>query len=240
MMRVLVAGGSGAVGALVLPALAARHTVRVLDLRPPAEPVGYVEFVEGSVTDPAALKRAADGQEALVYLAMGRKTGWRDGLEWARTHFTVSVTGLYLTVEACVEAGVRRVVLASSMSVFADYQARDYAAAPQPDATDAYGLSKRLGEQVCAAAVTEHGLSATALRLVGPMSDEEWQGAGVPAVMTSGSDVAAAFLAALDHKRPGFSAYTITGDHERRVLDWSAAERDLGWQPRARRRPDIL
>ncbi|MFI6393497.1 NAD-dependent epimerase/dehydratase family protein [Nonomuraea sp. NPDC050540] len=235
MMRVLVAGGSGAVGALVLPALAARHTVRVLDLRPPAEPVGYVEFVEGSVTDPAALKRAADGQDALLYLAMGRKTGWRDGLEWARTHFTVSVTGLYLTIEACAAAGVRHVVYASSMSVFAGYQSRDYSTDPEPDNTDAYGLSKRLGEQVCAAAVTAHGLTATALRLVGPMGDDEWLAPDVSPVMTAGSDVAAAFLAALDRPRPAFAAYTITGDHERRILDWTPAERDLGWSPRARR-----
>lgn len=231
-MRILIAGGSGDVGALVLPALAAAHRVRVLDLRPPSLDVDYVL---GSVTDPAALDEAARDQDALVYLAMGRKSGWRDGPEWARSHFEVSVTGLYLTVEACAAAGVRHVVYGSSMSVFADYQSRDYTADPEPDAADAYGLSKRLGEQVCAAAVATHGLSATALRLVGPMSDAEWHEQGVHPVMTAGSDVAAAFLAALDRPLPGFTAYTITGDHDGRVLDWSAAQRDLGWRPRARR-----
>ncbi|MFI6499584.1 NAD-dependent epimerase/dehydratase family protein [Nonomuraea typhae] len=231
-MRVLVAGGSGAVGAMVLPVLAERHEVRVLDLRAPDAPV---EFVEGSVTDPGALARAADGQDALVYMAMGRKTGWRDGLEWARTHFTVSVTGLYLTVEASAAAGVRQVVYASSMSVYDDYQTRDFAKSPDPDATDAYGLSKRLGEQVCLAAVRQHGLKVTALRLVGPMPDEEWRAADVSPVMTAASDVATAFLAALERPQPTFAAYTITGDHRREILDWTPAERDLGWRPLARR-----
>jgi nucleoside-diphosphate-sugar epimerase len=198
-MRVLVAGGSGAVGALVLPDLARHHDLRVLDLAPPTLPVDHVG---GSVTDQDAVRRAAAGQDALVYLAMGRKSGWRDGPDWTASHFTVSVTGLFLTLEACAEAGIGQVVYAGSMSVYDDYRGHDYAAEPEPDATDAYGLSKRLGEQVCAAAARRHGLSAVSLRLVGPMTDEEWQASDDPLV-TAGSDVAAAFLAALARPRPG-------------------------------------
>ncbi|MEU7000032.1 NAD(P)-dependent oxidoreductase [Nonomuraea sp. NPDC046570] len=233
-MRVLVAGGAGDVGRMVVPVLARHHQVRVLDLRPPE---GEVEFIEGSVTDQAAVEKAARDQDAVVYLAMGRKTGWRDGPAWVASHFAVNVTGPHVTLETCARAGVRQAVYASSMSVFADYTTRDYTADPAPDATDAYGLTKRLGEQVCEAASREHGLAVTALRLVGPMPDEEWHAyrGERRELVTAGSDVAAAFLAALARTEPGFAAYTITGDHDRLTLDWTPAFTALGWRPRARR-----
>ncbi|MFD1933803.1 MULTISPECIES: NAD-dependent epimerase/dehydratase family protein [Nonomuraea] len=234
-MRVLIAGGSGAVGALVVPELAAHHQVTVLDPLPPAVDV---PFVRGSVTDHDDVRHAAEGHDALVYLAMGRKDGWREGQEWVASHFAVNVTGLYVTLGACAEAGVRVAVHASSMSVFDGYATRDYAKRPEPDAVDAYGLTKRLGEQVCEAAAREHGLTVTSLRLVHPMPDEEWQAyaGGLPDLVTAGSDVAAAFVAALERRGPGYAAYTITGDYERTALDWTPALHDLGWWPRARRR----
>ncbi|MET9336382.1 NAD(P)-dependent oxidoreductase [Nonomuraea sp. NPDC003804] len=234
-VRVLVAGGSGAVGALVVPELAARHDVTVMDLRPPAAGVPYVR---GSVTDHDDVRRAAEGHDALVYLAMGRKEGWREGDAWVDSHFAVNVTGLYVTLRACAQAGARVAVHASSMSVFEGYATRDYVRRPEPDAVDAYGLTKRLGEQICEAAAREHDLTVTALRLVHPMPDEEWQAyAGDhPDLVTAAGDAAAAFVAALERRGPGFAAYTITGDYRRSRLDWTPALHDLGWWPRARRR----
>lgn len=233
-MRVLVVGGAGAVGRMVVPTLASRHQVRVMDLEPPMD-VG--DFRRGSVTSAEDVAAAAEGQDALVYLAMGRKQGWRDGPDWVASHFAVNVTGLYVTLQACAQAGVRLAVHASSMSVFDDYDTRDYAQRPEPDATDAYGLTKRLGETVCEAAAREHAMTVTALRLVGPMPDDEWLACEGPRseVMTAASDVAAAFVAALERPVKGYSAYTITGDHERRYLDWTPAYEDLGWQPLVRR-----
>lgn len=238
-MHVLVIGGSGAVGRLIVPRLAERHVLRLFDLVRPPGPV-YGEHIEGSVTDPGALRRAMTGQEALVYLAMGRQDGWGTSLEWAASQFDVNVTGYHLSLCAAAEAGVTQVVHTSTASVFADYKAQDHTATPQPDADGSYGLSKRLGEQVGTAAARRHGLSITSLRLVGPLPDEEWMIDDGPHrdVVTAGSDVAAAYLAALDHPRPGFHPYVISGDVDKRVIDWSDAEAALGWRPQARRTPD--
>ena len=46
-MNVLLVGGSGLVGTFITPYLRQRHTVRVLDLAPPAH---EVEYVEGSTS----------------------------------------------------------------------------------------------------------------------------------------------------------------------------------------------
>src|SRR5918994_1668535 len=54
-MKVLLVGGAGHVGTFITPYLRPRHTLRVLDLRPPTHE--GLEFVQGSVTDPEALRR---------------------------------------------------------------------------------------------------------------------------------------------------------------------------------------
>ncbi|WP_166352638.1 NAD-dependent epimerase/dehydratase family protein [Phytoactinopolyspora limicola] len=234
--RVLIVGGSGRVGQLVTPALAEHHDLRLLDLTVPPEPA-LGEFIRGSVTDFPTVRGAAQGHDALVYLAMGRHDGWNASAEWEVSHFDVNVTGLHLTLQAAAEAGVRHVVYSSSGSVFADYKNVDHPTHPEPDAYEVYGLTKRLGEEVCAAAARRHGISVIALRLVGPMSDDEWRASDGPHrdVVTSGSDVANAYLAALKHPRPGFRAYVVSGDVDRRIIDWSVTHRDLGWRPLARR-----
>ena len=52
-MRVLVIGGSGLVGGMVLPHLARQHTLRIFDLRPPAD-LSW-DYIAGDVTDFDAL-----------------------------------------------------------------------------------------------------------------------------------------------------------------------------------------
>src|SRR5205823_3134106 len=78
-MRVLVVGGSGYVGGLVLPLLAKRHAVRVLDLRPPPDAVDYdaVDYLEGSATDYPTLRRATEGVDAVVHCAMATEERMR-------------------------------------------------------------------------------------------------------------------------------------------------------------------
>jgi hypothetical protein len=53
-VQVLLIGGSGYVGARVNAFLKQRHTLRVFDLKPPADP--SLEYRQGSVTDFEALK----------------------------------------------------------------------------------------------------------------------------------------------------------------------------------------
>jgi nucleoside-diphosphate-sugar epimerase len=67
-MRVLLVGGSGHVGAFITPYLREHHDLRVLDVRPPRQE--DVDYIEGSITDPDALRRALDGVDAFIDLVM--------------------------------------------------------------------------------------------------------------------------------------------------------------------------
>lgn len=233
-MKLLIIGGGGHLGRLIGPTLAESHHVTVAD-RMPGLRLDWATTTAVDVLDQDALTRAAEGMDAIVYMAMGTKEGWGSPA-WARSQFDVNVTGLYNALQAAARADVRRVVIAGSLSVFDAFLTSTDESTP--DAVDAYGLSKRLGEEVASAASAEHGLHITILRLVLPVGDDVWMASSDDkhaTVMTSASDTAAAFGAAVLRDEPGCTAMTVTGDHERRHLDWSRAERLLGWQPRSRR-----
>jgi nucleoside-diphosphate-sugar epimerase len=237
-MRILVVGGSGYVASLILPSLARRHAIRVLDRRPPDEPV---EYLAGSATDHAALRRAVDGMDVVVHCAMG-STAW-DTPDGAADAFDVNVKSVHLTLLAARDAGVPHVVHVSSLSVYRDLTARRLDESTPTDATDLYGLTKRLGEQVCAAATAEWGLSVNILRLAWPTPDETWPAWGAPRPpelrhaadgslieATAATDLAAAVLAAIEY-RDGLQLFTITGDRSARLWSTAKAGRLLGWAP---------
>jgi nucleoside-diphosphate-sugar epimerase len=229
-VRVLVVGGAGYVGGLVLPALSRQHAVRVLDPRPPAHPC---EHVAADATDADALAAAMPGVDTVVHAAMGGKN--------PAGAFDVNVKSVHLTLRVAHRAGVRHAVHLSSMSVYRDITARRLDESDPPDATDLYGLTKRLGEEVCRAAVAEWGLSVNVLRLVWPTPDDAWPvwqrgrrlwttGDGTPIHATAASDLARAVLAALDH-RDGFQIFTISGDESAGLWSTDKARRVLGWAP---------
>jgi nucleoside-diphosphate-sugar epimerase len=237
-MRVLVVGGSGYVAGLVLARLAGRHSIRVLDRRPPEDAVDYLP---GSATEYADLRRATGGMDAVVHCAMG-STAW-DTPDGAVDAFDVNVKSVHLTLLAARDAGVPHAVYVSSLSVYRDLTARRLDESVPPDATDLYGLTKRLGEQVCMAAVVEWGLSVNVLRLAWPTPDHVWPAWGAPSCpelryaadgaliqATAATDLATALAAAIEY-RDGYQLFTISGDRSARLWSTARARDALGWTP---------
>jgi farnesol dehydrogenase len=112
-MNILVTGATGYVGSRVAARLAeGGHAVRVL-ARPGREagaPPGC-RVVVGELRDPAALRRALQGCEALVHMAALVRRWCRDPREFDR----VNVEGLSWALRAAAECGVRRIVYTSSI-----------------------------------------------------------------------------------------------------------------------------
>ena len=111
-MKVLLTGGTGFVGSKIAHALRARgHDVRVLvrrlDRAKTLQAWGC-EPVEGDVTDPASLRNAAEGREAVVHL-VAIIQGKPEDFE------RVMVGGTESLVAAAKEAGARRFVLMSAL-----------------------------------------------------------------------------------------------------------------------------
>lgn len=119
--RVLVTGCNGAIGRPVCAWLKrAGHFVRGFDVTDhllAAE--GCSEFIKGDICDAEAVGKAMLGVDVLIHLAAfpdikdahGNAVGFVDKL------LMPNVAGLYVCVEAALQAGVARVVLASSVQV---------------------------------------------------------------------------------------------------------------------------
>jgi uncharacterized protein YbjT (DUF2867 family) len=113
-VTVLVTGGTGFVGPHVVHALRARETpVRAL-VRDPARATRLtawgVELARGDVTDPASLRAACEGVDAVIHLVAIIR-GRPEDFERVMSQGTRNV------VEAAQEAGVRRFVLASALGL---------------------------------------------------------------------------------------------------------------------------
>jgi nucleoside-diphosphate-sugar epimerase len=248
-MKVLLLGGSGHVGSFITPYLRERHELRVLDLQPPRH--DGLEYVEGSVADPEALRRGLDGVDAFIWVVMRKPQGGavRDqDIPTIVENYEVNTKALHLTLFVAQELGVMRGIYTSSMSVH--YRMRDSFPSEELvplDTPTVYGLSKGFGELICQYFARWWDMNLIALRITGPRTREQFLDerrnprtpkTGRPLFVTDEEDLANAYLAALDAVQVGhgrFDAFFIAGDEAEREHNLSKARRLLGWQPRSQR-----
>ena len=176
-MKVLVTGAAGFIGSHVAEALVARGDEVVgLDDFDPFYPRARKErnlaalragrgfsLVEGDVRDAATVARALAGVEAVVHLAA--RAGVRPSLADPAAYASVNVAGTATLLAECRRAGVTRVVLGSSSSVYGeDTPAPFREDAPCVGPVSPYAASKRAAELLAASVAAPFGLRAVALR----------------------------------------------------------------------------
>jgi nucleoside-diphosphate-sugar epimerase len=248
-MKVLLVGGSGHVGSFVTPYLAAKHQVRVLDLRPPRHP--EVDFVEGSITEPADLERALDGVDTFVNMVMKSPQGGsstEQNLTQIAENYQVNTLGLHLLLFTAQGLGIKRGVHTSTMSVH--YRERPYFLAEELvpyDTPSVYGLTKGFGELICQYFARWFDMNLIALRITGPRTRAQYleeRRLPPPApgehrlFVSDEEDLANAYLAALEAVQIGhgrFDAAFIAGDEREQEHNLSKARRLLNWEPRSQR-----
>jgi UDP-glucose 4-epimerase len=186
-VNVLVTGGAGFIGSNLVHALAAAgETVRVLDdfstgrAENLAGVGGRVEVVEGDVRDQDHVRGALAGVEVVYHLAALPSVA--RSVADPRASHSVNVDGTLNLLLAARDAGVRRLVYASSSSVYGDTPVLPKHEAMPVSPRSPYAAAKLAGEAYCRALACVYPLETVSLRffnVFGPRQDPQSQYAAV-------------------------------------------------------------
>ena len=183
----LVTGGAGFIGSHIAERLLRDgHSVRVLDnfvagKEENLEQIGgEVDLVRGDIRDRQVLADAMKGVYVVFHeAALGSVP--RSVADPLTTH-DVNITGTLNVLLAAREAGVRRVVYASSSSVYGETKELPKVEEIKPQPLSPYALSKLAGEHYIKVFDHVYGFEAVSLRyfnIFGPRQDPESQYAAV-------------------------------------------------------------
>lgn len=242
--RVLVTGGAGRIGGIVRRFLGSKYELSVLD----REPVEGVPSRVADLTDLDAIRPAFEGQDTVVHLG-AEPSG---GTPWDAV-LPNNIAGTFNVMEACREAGVGRVVFASTNHVVGYYPEKEdpYRAVFEGRLDDApgpfpllnaeqvrpdclYGVSKAFGESLGSLYWDKYGISFIALRIGAVSTGAGWYRQSYPslAMWLSHRDAAQLIERSIDAPPSvGFLVVYGISNNTLRIHEIETAERVLGYRP---------
>lgn len=191
--KVVVVGGAGLIGSHVVDQLIETDVGEIVIYDNFAR--GRHENIEGALRDPRVsifgaggdilqsdiLTDAFDGADGVFHLAALWLLQCRD---YPRAAFDVNVRGSFNVLEACLAAGVKRLVYSSSASVYGDALTEPMTEDHPFNNKNFYGATKIAGEAMARAFHHQHGLNLVGLRYMnvyGPRQD--YRGAYIAVIM---------------------------------------------------------
>ncbi len=234
--RVLVTGSAGAVGQIVCRWLQkCGHHVRGFDLRPTE---GLEDSIVGDLSDRAKVQAAAEGMETIVHLAARPDDG-----DFINDLFEPNVRGLFHVCDAARQAGVARLILASSLQVVEGHgwNAGTIRVEDGLAPTNHYALTKAWAELLGGMYARCYGLSVISVRIGWlPRNTEDARRLAKhaigPAVYLSHEDAKRFFERCVESPTPGASesaiVFATSRPPDREILDLAPARRIIGYEPK--------
>ena len=182
-MKVLITGGAGFIGSNIAAELLRKgHDIRILDNFSSGKRENLkdfekdIELIEGDIRSYHIVQEAVEGIEVVLHQAAlpSVPRSIKDPI----TSNEVNVSGTLNILEASVGAKVRRVVYASSSSVYGDNPDLPKHEGMIPNPLSPYAVSKLSGERYCNVFSRIYGLETIALRyfnVFGPNQDPSSQ-----------------------------------------------------------------
>lgn len=166
-MRFLVTGGAGFIGSALSNRLAAGgHEVRVLDNLTAGDPSALhpdVLFTRGDVADIPKLWTLLQDVNCVYHLAA--RVSVPESIQYPRDYNHTNVGGTVSVMEAMRDAGVQRVVLASSGAVYGTQPVAQMVEDMTPDPDSPYAVSKLAAETYVRTIGTLWGIETVVLRI---------------------------------------------------------------------------
>ncbi|HEU5072304.1 MAG TPA: NAD-dependent epimerase/dehydratase family protein [Verrucomicrobiae bacterium] len=185
-MRILVTGGAGFIGSHIVEHFQGHAEVRVLDnLRS-----GFKhnlaglphEFIEASILDRGAVRRAMAGVDYVFHLAamISVPESMQQPIECSE----INTHGTLIVLEEAARAGVKKLALSSSAAIYGDNPVVPKVETMFPEPKSPYAITKLDGEYYCRMFAAEGRLATVCLRyfnVFGPRQDPKSQyAAAVP------------------------------------------------------------
>jgi uronate dehydrogenase len=226
--RILLTGAAGGVGTRLRPLLGAVYgPIRLSDIVEPAGALAPGEtFVRADLADPSQVRAMVEGIDAIVHLGGFSVEGPWD------TILQANIVGTYTLYEAARQAGVQRVVFASSNHAVGFYP-RDTVIAGdvtvRPDTR--YGASKAFGEAIGALYADKHGIRVLNIR-IGNVADAPIDRRRL-AIWLSPADLLQLVRIGIEH--PDVHCETVYGASDNARAWWdNARAHALGYRPQGR------
>lgn len=187
MATYVVTGGAGFIGSHIAEELVRRNqNVRIVDNFSSGKPANIehlprsVEVIRVDISEPSSLRSCFAGADYVVHQAAIPSVP-KSMLDPVSSN-TANVGGTLNVLVAAREAGVKRVVYASSSSVYGDSPSLPKREDMTPDPLSPYGAQKLFGEMYCKLFWKAFRLETVALRyfnVFGPRQDATSQYSGV-------------------------------------------------------------
>ncbi len=178
-MRYLITGGAGFIGSNIAATLVKKgEQVRIIDNFSTGRRVNLaaiadkIELIDGDIRDFWTVREAVDGVDYILHQAALPSVP--RSINNPLTSNAVNVDGTLHILEAARKAKVKRVVMASSSSVYGDTPTLPKHEGMTPDPLSPYAVSKLTDEKYCKVFYELYGLETVCLRyfnIFGPNQD---------------------------------------------------------------------
>jgi UDP-glucose 4-epimerase len=178
VMKYIVTGGAGFIGSHIAEALTGKHEVVIIDdlfsgkMQNLDDFCDSIQFVKGSITNLPLMKEICTGADGIFHEAAIASVP--RSIQNPLATNEANVTGTLNVLVAAQECGVRKVVFASSSSVYGDTPTLPKHEDMEPSPLSPYAVSKQTGEQYMKVFANLYDIKTVALRyfnVFGPRQD---------------------------------------------------------------------
>ena len=237
-MNILITGASSQLAQAIATELKEDHSVRLMD-SVPVDVAEGCDFTQGNILDPEDSWEVLRGIDTLIHTGEPPTDLPSDELKREQMLLDLATRGTHVLFSAAVEAGIKKFICASTLSIFNAYPGDVYITElwkplPSPEIVE---MTKYLGELTAREFAREHLVTVTGLRLGELVLEEAVQRETPSLAWLDIRDAAGAFRCALNRDSSSsawwtqrWAVYHICADipNPKFLIDQA---RGIGYQP---------